>query len=168
MSVLVSIVSSLGGYEGSNPKLEKLYPVDGWAGENEIIQKSLPYGATPDTFFQEKLNGKNILVYTFEIQVEGKRNDLVSIGFALGKDAIVEDLKIVIKFLIRFLEEKKALKIDILKNNLPEIMISFNKHVAVEIKIQDGRIIKFNLPKLLKLKKIKLKKSARKVKGGLL
>lgn len=165
--VEISIVSSLIGMEGSNPKLEMIIPNSRWAKEQEILLKSLPSGAKPGDFFEEELKGKKILSYIFEIEQDNIRNDLVSIGFAIGDGVIIEELKNIIKEFIFFLQVNDSLNLDLLKKNLPKIMTAFNKQIILKIKVNNDKTIKFDIPHILKRKKYTLQKE-RLTRGGLL
>ena len=99
-TVLVSIICGLEGRVGSNPKIIKIYPDNLDATEEYILEISLPHGALPDQFFEDKLDSRKILVYTFEIQKDG-RNDLASIGLVLDKDVIIANLQPIIKRLVK-------------------------------------------------------------------
>lgn len=158
-TVLVSIICGLEGRVGSNPKIIKIYPDNLDATEEYILEKSLPHGALPDQFFEDKLDSRKILVYTFEIQKDG-RNDLASIGLVLDKDVIIANLQPIIKRLIKRLNEENLLTLEIFKESLPKIIDGLNK----ESKIKIGNMI-FDVKSILNEEKIELKEKSRKARG---
>jgi hypothetical protein len=157
----VSIISSLEGHVGSNPEIIQVYPESSLKGsKSEILKKSLPTGAIPKTFYEDKIHGERIIVYTFEVNQSG-RNDLASIGFTLDKYAIVEDIKKVIIEIIDVLTEKNILTFEILKTNLPKIMESLNKMTKFEITINGEVIETLDIQHIVKTKKLELKSKER-------
>jgi hypothetical protein len=133
-TVLVSIISSLEGRIASNPKVLSIYPNTLDVMEETIIQKSLPLGATPDEFYESNIGSYKILVYIFEIlNVEG-RNDLVSIGFILDKNVIAENLRPIIKHMIKWLKSENLLTYEIIQENLPKIIEGINNKSIIVIK----------------------------------
>ena len=125
-TVLVSIISGLEGRVGSNPKIIKIYPDNLDVTEEYILERSLPHGALPDQFFEDKLDSRKILVYTFEIQKDG-RNDLASIGLVLDKDVIIANLQPIIKRLVNRLNSENLLTLEIIQESLPKIIEGLNK-----------------------------------------
>ncbi|MHA1718982.1 MAG: hypothetical protein ACTSWX_06960 [Promethearchaeota archaeon] len=158
-TVLVSIISGLEGRVGSNPKIIKIYPDNLDATEEFILEKSLPHGALPDQFFQDKLDSRNILVYTFEIEKDG-RNDLASIGLVLDKDVIIENLQPIIKCLINRLNSENLLTYEIFQESLPKIIDGLNKKSKIKI----GKMI-FDVNSILNEEKLELKQKTRKARG---
>ena len=158
-TVLVSIICGLEGRVGSNPKIIKIYPDNLDATEEYILERSLPHGALPDQFFEDKLDSRKILVYTFEIQKDG-RNDLASIGLVLDKDVIIANLQPIIKRLVKRLNSENLLTLEIIQENLPKIIEGLNK----ESKIKIGNII-FDVKSILNEEKIELKEKSRKARG---
>ena len=132
-TVLVSIVSGLEGRVGSNPKVLSIYPNTLEVSEKTIISKSLPNGATPDKFYEDSIGSSIILVYTFEIPNAEIRNDLVSIGFVLDKDVIIENLKKVITQMIGWLKYNNLLTYEIIQDNLPKIIDGINNKSIIAI-----------------------------------
>ena len=158
-TVLVSIISGLEGRVGSNPKIIKIYPDNLDTTEEFILEKSLPHGAMPDQFFEDKLDSRKILVYTFEIEKDG-RNDLASIGLVLDKDVIVENLQPVIKRLVNRLNSENLLTYEIFQESLPKIIDGLNKESKIEI----GNMI-FDVKSILNEEKLELKEKSRILKG---
>jgi hypothetical protein len=158
-TVLVSIICGLEGRVGSNPKIIKIYPDNLDATEEYILERSLPHGALPDQFFEDKLDSRKILVYTFEIQKDG-RNDLASIGLVLDKDVIIANLQPIIKRLIKRLDSENLLTLEIIQDSLPKIIEGLNK----ESKIKIGNLI-FDVKSILTEEKIELKEKSRKTRG---
>ena len=158
-TVLVSIICGLEGRVGSNPKIIKIYPDNLDATEEYILERSLPHGALPDQFFEDKLDSRKILVYTFEIQKDG-RNDLASIGLVLDKDVIIANLQPIIKRLVKRLNSENLLTLEIIQENLPKIIEGLNK----ESKIKIGNLI-FDVKSILNEEKIELKEKSRKARG---
>jgi hypothetical protein len=159
--ITVSIISSLEGYTGSNPEIVQVYPESSLKSSNtEILEKSLPTGAIPKTFYENKLHHEKILVYTFEVNQAG-RNDLASIGFTLDKYAIVDDLKKVVSEIIDVLNKNDKLTFKVLKTNLPKIMESLNTFSPLEI-TEEGVIIEtLDIKNIMKTKKLELKSKER-------
>ncbi len=158
-TVLVSIICGLEGRVGSNPKIIKIYPDNLDATEEYILEKSLPHGALPDQFFEDKLDSRKILVYTFEIQKDG-RNDLASIGLVLDKDVIIENLQPIIKRLVNRLNSENLLTLEIIQESLPKIIEGLNK----ESKIKICNMI-FDVKSILNEEKLELKEKSRKARG---
>lgn len=158
-TVLVSIISGLEGRVGSNPKIIKIYPDNLDVTEEFILEKSLPHGAMPDQFFEDKLDSRKILVYTFEIEKDG-RNDLASIGLVLDKDVIIENLQPIIKRLVNRLNSENLLTYEIFQESLPKIIDGLNK----ESKIKIGNMI-FDVKSILNEEKLELKEKSRKARG---
>ena len=158
-TVLVSIISGLEGRVGSNPKIIKIYPDNLDVTEEYILERSLPHGALPDQFFEDKLDSRKILVYTFEIQKDG-RNDLASIGLVLDKDVIIANLQPIIKRLVNRLNSENLLTLEIIQESLPKIIEGLNK----ESKIKIGNMI-FDVKSILNEEKIELKEKSRKSRG---
>ena len=158
-TVLVSIISGLEGRIGSNPKIIIIYPDNLDATEEYILERSLPHGALPDQFFEDKLDSRKILVYTFEIQKDG-RNDLASIGLVLDKDVIIANLQPIIKRLVKRLNSENLLTLEIIQESLPKIIEGLNK----ESKIKIGNMI-FDVKSILNEEKIELKEKSRKARG---
>ena len=158
-TVLVSIICGLEGRVGSNPKIIKIYPDNLDATEEYILERSLPHGALPDQFFEDKLDSRKILVYTFEIQKDG-RNDLASIGLVLDKDVIIANLQPIIKRLVKRLNSENLLTLEIIQDSLPKIIEGLNK----ESKIKIGNMI-FDVKSILSEEKIELKEKSRKARG---
>lgn len=158
-TVLVSIICGLEGRVGSNPKIIKIYPDNLDATEEYILERSLPHGALPDQFFEDKLDSRKILVYTFEIQKDG-RNDLASIGLVLDKDVIIANLQPIIKRLVKRLNSENLLTLEIIQESLPKIIEGLNK----ESKIKIGNMI-FDVKSILNEEKIELKEKSRKARG---
>ena len=132
-TVLVSIISGLEGRIGSNPKVLSIFP-DTLDSKNEtIIQKSLPHGAAPDEFYEDTLGSNKILAYTFEIPNAECRNDLVSIGFVLDKNIIVENLRPIIKHMIRWMKLNNLLTYEVIQENLPKIIDGINNKSIIVI-----------------------------------
>ena len=163
----VSIISSLEGHVGSNPEIIQVYPESSLKGSrSEILKKSLPTGAVPKTFYENKIHGEKIIVYTFEVKQFG-RNDLASIGFTLDKYALVEDIKKVIIEIIDVLNEKNILTFEVLKTNLPKIMKALNKMTKLEITVNGEVIETLDIQHIMKIKKLKLK-SKNRVRRGII
>ena len=158
-TVLVSIICGLEGRVGSNPKIIKIYPDNLGVTEEFILERSLPHGALPDQFFEDKLDSRKILVYTFEIQKDG-RNDLASIGLVLDKDVIIANLQPIIKRLVKRLNSENLLTLEIIQESLPKIIEGLNK----ESKIKIGNMI-FDVKSILSEEKIELKEKSRKTRG---
>ncbi|MHA1476272.1 MAG: hypothetical protein ACTSQ5_13935 [Promethearchaeota archaeon] len=158
-TVLVSIICGLEGRVGSNPKIIKIYPDNLDVTEEYILERSLPHGALPDQFFEDKLDSRKILVYTFEIQKDG-RNDLASIGLVLDKDVIIANLQPIIKRLVKRLNSENLLTLEIIQESLPKIIEGLNK----ESKIKIGNMI-FDVKSILNEEKIELKEKSRKARG---
>ena len=158
-TVLVSIICGLEGRVGSNPKIIKIYPDNLDATEEYILERSLPHGALPDQFFEDKLDSRKILVYTFEIQKDG-RNDLASIGLVLDKDVIIANLQPIIKRLVKRLNSENLLTLEIIQESLPKIIDGLNK----ESKIKIGNMM-FDVKSILNEEKIELKEKSRKARG---
>jgi len=158
-TVLVSIICGLEGRVGSNPKIIKIYPDNLDVTEEYILERSLPHGALPDQFFEDKLDSRKILVYTFEIQKDG-RNDLASIGLVLDKDVIIANLQPIIKRLVNRLNSENLLTLEIIQESLPKIIEGLNK----ESKIKIGNMI-FDVKSILNEEKIELKEKSRKARG---
>ena len=158
-TVLVSIICGLEGRVGSNPKIITIYPDNLDATEEYILERSLPHGALPDQFFEDKLDSRKILVYTFEIQKDG-RNDLASIGLVLDKDVIIANLQPIIKRLVNRLNSENLLTLEIIQESLPKIIEGLNK----ESKIKIGNMI-FDVKSILNEEKIELKEKSRKARG---
>ena len=158
-TVLVSIISGLEGRVGSNPKIIKIYPDNLDVTEEFILEKSLPHGAMPDQFFEDKLDSRKILVYTFEIEKDG-RNDLASIGLVLDKDVIIENLQPIIKRLVNRLNSENLLTYEIFQESLPKIIDGLNK----ESKIKIGNMV-FDVKSILNEEKLELKEKSRKARG---
>ena len=159
-TVLVSIISGLEGRVGSNPKIIKIYPDNLDVTEEFILERSLPHGALPDQFFEDKLDSRNILVYTFQIHQEDGRNDLASIGLVLDKDVIIANLQPIIKRLVKRLESENLLTLDIIQDSLPKIIELLNK----ESKIKIGNMI-FDVKSILNEENLELKEKSRKARG---
>ncbi len=158
-TVLVSIICGLEGRVGSNPKIIKIYPDNLDVTEEYILERSLPHGALPDQFFEDKLDSRKILVYTFEIEKDG-RNDLASIGLVLDKDVIIENLQPIIKRLVNRLNSENLLTYEIFQESLPKIIDGLNK----ESKIKIGNMI-FDVKSILNEEKLELKEKSRKARG---
>jgi len=158
-TVLVSIISGLEGRVGSNPKIIKIYPDNLDVTEEYILERSLPHGALPDQFFEDKLDSRKILVYTFEIEKDS-RNDLASIGLVLDKDVIIENLQPIIKRLVNRLNSENLLTYEIFQESLPKIIDGLNK----ESKIKIGNMI-FDVKSILNEEKLELKEKSRKARG---
>lgn len=167
--VTVAIISSLEGMVGSNPKLERVFPEESYKPEKRdgLLAKSLPFGCSPGKFFEDKYDGDRVLVYIFEAKVQGVRSNLVSLGFTLGKTAIVDELKVVIGEMMKLLDAHNLQTIPFLTENLPKIQKALNRQIKTNFKDQDGKKIEFNLPGILKEYNLRLKKEDRKVRGGI-
>ncbi len=164
MSIISTTISTLEGRVGSNPELIKVFPpsvldiqdqMEKEKTYNELLNKSLPNGANPYEFFEDKFLTNRILVYTFEIFQEDGRNDLASIGFSIDKDMVVDDLKIIITDIIQFMRDSKILSMELVKENLQNIMKSLNKRSKLKIKA-NGKKFVLDIASILKEKNITL------------
>lgn len=158
--VAVSIIASLEGIRGSNPKIEGFFPKIK-SMDDDLLKVSLPFGTNPGEFSLGLWDNNKILSYVFEIIRENDRNDLASISFSLVKNSIPEALKDVIQELITRLESHGLLKIDILNANLSKIVKGLNN----ESKIKIDQMV-FDVGYYIRTKKLKLK-IERKVRGGI-
>ena len=159
-TVLVSIISGLEGRVGSNPKIIKIYPDNLDATEEYILERSLPHGALPDQFFEDKLDSRNILMLLPPLKYEDGRNDLCSIGLVLDKDVIIANLQPIIKRLVKRLDEENLLTLEVFQESLPKIIDGLNK----ESKIKIGGML-FDVKSILTEEKIELKEKTRKARG---
>jgi len=159
--VEISIISSLEGKRGSNPKVESIFPRNK-TFKDDLLKVSLPFGASPGEFFINEIEKSKIISYIFEIEREGDRNDLASISFSLISTTITKNLKQVIQELINHLKTHNLLNIETFNQNLSKIVEGLNK----ESKIKIEKMV-FDVGYFIKDKKLKLKLN-RKKRGGLL
>lgn len=157
------ILTELPGYVNSNPKVVGVFPPTSSFENQELLEKMLPFGSLPDQFFENRVGRERVLVYVFEIERVGDRNDLVSLGFVLDKNAVVDGLKSVIIGFFDCLRENGLLQLDVLVENLAQIFNGFQK----ESKIKIGKVI-FDVQHHLKSNKVQLSKESLKKKGRML
>ncbi|MHA1673146.1 MAG: hypothetical protein ACTSYI_05915 [Promethearchaeota archaeon] len=157
--VSCSMVSGLEGHTGSNPMVLKVHPPVQDFTEETIISKVLPHGAKPYNFYTDTMDSRKILVYTFEIHQDG-RNDLGSIGFVVGKDTIIDNLKIIIQALVKDMEDNQLLNFTNLQAYLPKIIEGLNKQSKIKIEK-----MRFDVASVLRNYKIELRHSSRKARG---
>ncbi|HME53677.1 MAG TPA: hypothetical protein VKM55_15730 [Candidatus Lokiarchaeia archaeon] len=106
-------ICKLGGHEGSHPEFVGSFP--GIIGqEDELIDKSMPFGTLPGTFRSNKIEGMNIFSYTFKIknENEGVRDDLASISVIVSdKKVNVDQMEILFKEIMKVLEASGQLHV---------------------------------------------------------
>lgn len=159
----LSMLSSLEGRIGSNPKLIRYYPELPNVNTNKLLSKSLPIGAESGHFYEDSLEGEPILTYIFEVENENSRADLISLSFAIDKDTIVDDLKVIIHALILGLQIQKLLSYQIIADYLPQILEGLNNQSKITIGTYT-----FDLPSIIHAKHMQLRVQNRKIKGGIL
>jgi hypothetical protein len=115
----------------------------------EVLKITLPMGAGIDDYFEDRLGGESILVYTFHIPNEpGVRADLASIGLVYQKPTNKYMLKDVVGALFKFLQENQLVAIDILKENLPKIVDAINREVKLTIQAAKKKQT-FDIPRFI-------------------
>ena len=164
MLISKSIISSLGGYGGSNPKILKVFPNSPELLNEDVLEICLPTGAQPNEFFIETYGKTKILIYTFEIEKDGVRNDLGSLSFGIGNEVEVKNLKSMILLIFDFLVKNKILSFLILENSMAEMIDALNN----EGKINFTDSLCMDIKRELKDNNIKLEKLSRKRRGGMI
>ncbi|UYP48257.1 hypothetical protein NEF87_004542 [Candidatus Lokiarchaeum ossiferum] len=164
MLISKSIITSLGGYSGSNPKILKVFPSSPDLLNEDVLEICLPTGAVPNEFFLKEYQKTKILIYTFEIEKEEERNDLGSISFGIGSEVEVNNLKSMILLIFNFLRRNNILSFLILENAMPEMIDALNN----EGKIQFTDSYCMDIKRELKANNIKLEKVSRKRRGGMI
>jgi hypothetical protein len=154
-AIKTCMLSGLRGHIGSHPELLGIYPQSA-VQQEDLINKSLPFGAKPNEFYVDTYQKDTILVYSFRI-LQAERDDLASIGFLLEKGANIDHLKIVIQIIIQTLEKANLLTFNILQKNLNTIQIGLNTQKAIVIEnkaidiaeiVRSGKLILMKKPDL--------------------
>lgn len=164
-----SMISGLEGKVGSNPRVVRIYPEDIEFTQDELITKSLPEGCKPGDLIVDEIKGRKIFVIVFEIEKATDRNDLASLSFLLEKDVVEKDFEILTSELIDFLKKRDLLYINYLEEQLPAILSGFNETKKIKFKnLETNEDYEFDVPTIIKKKKLQLKTKARKTRGGFL
>nr|MDO8087301.1 hypothetical protein [Candidatus Sigynarchaeum springense] len=134
MPVSAAYLSRLPGRPGSRLEVTLGYPENLPVDKDEVLKITLPMGAGIDDYFENRLGGESILVYTFQIPNEpGIRADLASIGLVHAKPTNKYVLKDVVGELFKFLHENQLVSVDFLKEHLPRIVDAINKEKKLTI-----------------------------------
>jgi hypothetical protein len=156
------ILSTLPGFDGSNPEIVNALQLEVPTNKDEILEKVLPNGAQPGQFFVNFYQKMKILSYVFEIHQADSRNDLTSVSFALSKKTNIDNLKTVLQEIFKRLEENNLLSLEIVHKNLDNIMEALNK----ESKLKIGTFV-FDVSYFLKANKVKLDEN-RRIRGSMI
>ncbi len=165
-----SLFSALKGSVGSNPQIVRVFPQDPPPSipKKKLIELSLPHGIEPGSFVVNKYKGKRVVAYAFELERKGERNDLVSLGFLIDDDVILDELKVLVEELVNFLKKNDLLNYEILQTQLPTISEGLNSREPMVFKTSEGSKRVFETPEIIKNRKLKLKRVSRKSRGGFL
>ncbi|MEX2682107.1 MAG: hypothetical protein Q6373_010935 [Candidatus Sigynarchaeota archaeon] len=146
MPVSAAYLSRLPGHPGSRLEVTLCYPENVPVDKDEVLKITLPMGAGIDDYFENRLGGENILVYTFHIPNElGTRPDLASIGLVHQKPTNKHVLKDVVGELFRFLHENQLVSVDMLKEHLPRIVDAINAEKKLTIHAGKNKHV-FDIP----------------------
>lgn len=126
-----------------------MYPESFGKPADELLEKTLPFGAKINSFIEDVMDKNKLLVYTFKIDNKKVRADFAAIGFVYSKGTNKFVLKDVVGELFKFLNSKKLLSVNVLKRSIPEIVESINKDEVVVIKFKKKNF-KFDIPEYLK------------------
>lgn len=145
MVIKACYLSRLPGKPGSHVEISMIYPEENAIPREEILKKTLPFGAAIDDYFDEELNDNNALVYMFQIPNEGFRSDLASICFVYEKPTNKFVLKDVVGELFKFMYENKLVALNVLEENLPKIVNAINDRIKLTIKAGKNKHV-FDIP----------------------
>lgn len=95
---------------------------------NEITYKSMPMGAKPGEFVSSSVSDLFYSSYIFSLPREGSRDNICAI-IAIFNDMKynIEGIRKVFSFLIKELETKTLLKLDLMEEILPNLYTGFSK-----------------------------------------
>nr|MDO8114306.1 hypothetical protein [Candidatus Sigynarchaeota archaeon] len=154
----------LGGFVGSNPEvIGSVLPISN-TEEQILLGKALPHGVEPGKYILEKLNNKHILSYVFSMKAKeaGVRGDLASIAIILpDKKVNIEDFQVLFRLVIEsFKAELDKIDVTKLKHMIERIYNGINKGEKISIEN-----ISFDVPSIVKSRKLRLVSEVEKIAG---
>ena len=95
---------------------------------NELAYKSMPMGAKPGEFVSSSVGDLFYSSYIFSLPIEGSRDNIGAI-IAVFNDLKynVEGIRKIFSFLIKELETKTILRLDLMEEILPNLFTGFSK-----------------------------------------
>jgi hypothetical protein len=166
MNIIENIsLCRLGGFVGSNPEvLGSVLPISS-TEQKALLDKALPHGIEPGKFILEKLNNKFILSYIFIMKAKEAsiRDDLASIAVILPADKKlnIDDFQVLFKLVIEsFKAEIDRIDITKLKHMIERVYNGINKGEKISIEN-----VNFDVPSIVKSKKLRLVTETEKVAG---